>query len=113
MVTDNNGRTHEPAGTPHGGRFARRNGFGSDSDLDDFTRTRTYADLDHYWNDEDYMLEAQETDGLWESIDRDQAVDEQGTPYYERYAFSAPDDAYRQPDRTFSAEQMKRYADIW
>lgn len=58
MVTDNNGRTHEPAGTPHGGRFARRNGFGSDSDLDDFTRTRTYADLDHYWNDEDYMLEA-------------------------------------------------------
>lgn len=45
--------------------------LGSDSDLDDFTQTRTYADLDHYWNDEDYMLEAQETNGTWESIDRD------------------------------------------
>lgn len=109
MVTDSNGRAHESAG----GRFARRNGSGSNSDLDDFTRTRTYADLDHYWNDEDYTLEAKETDGPWECIDRNQAVDEQGTPYYERYAFSTSDDGYRHPDRMFSAEQMGRYADTW
>lgn len=109
MVADNDGRTRRPAD----GRFARRNGSGSGSDVNDFTLTRTYADLDHYWNDEDYTLEAKETDGSWESIDRDQAVDEHGDPYYERYAFSAPDDTYRQPDRMFSPEQVGRYADTW
>lgn len=41
------------------------------------------------------------------------SVDEHGDPYYERYAFSAPDDTYRQPDRMFSPEQVGRYADTW
>lgn len=44
MVTDMNGMRREPAGTPHGGRFARKSGCGSDDDLsvpfDDGVNTR-------------------------------------------------------------------------
>ena len=50
-----------------------------------FTNTRTYADIDHYWNGDEYYLEAHEENGAWETIDRDQAVSEDGAAIYVEY----------------------------
>lgn len=79
----------------------------------DFTKTSTYANLCHYWASECYTLEAKEEGGSWESIDRDQAVDEEGNSYYTTYAFTAADEAYRAPAKTFSAEQVEQFAQTW
>lgn len=79
----------------------------------DFTKTSTYADLYHYWASEDYTLEAKGEGGSWESIDRDQAVDDEGIAYYYAYAFVSADEAYRDPSRTFTAEQVEWFAQTW
>ncbi len=79
----------------------------------DFTRTSTYADLDHYWNSDEYCLEAHEGNGAWEMIDRDQAVDENGKAYYVEYFFGKENDDYRTPERTYAAEDIEAYAQTW
>ena len=79
----------------------------------DFTKTSTYADLYHYWANEDYTLEAKDEDGSWESIDRDQAVDDEGHACYTAYAFTAADEPYRDPAKTFTAEQVEWFAQTW
>jgi hypothetical protein len=65
----------------------------------DLTNTSTYADLSHYRTSEDYTLEAKEEGGNWETIDRDQAVDDEGDAYYTSYAFPTADQDYRDPPR--------------
>ena len=79
----------------------------------DSTKTSTYADLYRYWANEGYTLEAKDEDGSWESIDRDQAVDDEGHAYYTVYAFTSADEAYRDPAKTFTAEQVEQFAKTW
>ena len=79
----------------------------------DFTKTSTYADLYRYWANEGYTLEAKDEGGSWESIDRDQAVDDEGLACYTVYAFTSADEAYRDPAKTFTAEQVEWFAQTW
>lgn len=79
----------------------------------DFSKTSTYADLYHCWTSEEYTLEAKEEGGSWESIDRDQAVDDEGNAYYTSYAFTSANEAYRDPAKTFTAEQVEQFAQTW
>lgn len=79
----------------------------------DSTKTRTYADLSHYWDSDEYYLEAREEDGAWETIDRDQAVSEDGTAIYVTYFFGKEDDDVRTPERIFAAEDIEAYAQTW
>ena len=79
----------------------------------DFTRTGVYEDLYRYWANEDYTLEAEDEGGSWESIDRDQAVDDEGVACYTSYAFVSAEEAYRDPSRTFAAEQVEWFAQTW
>ena len=79
----------------------------------DFTETGVYADLYRCWMSEDYTLEAEGEDGSWESIDRDQAVDDEGRACYTVYAFTSSDEAYRDPDRMFTAWQVEQFARTW
>lgn len=76
----------------------------------DFTKTSTYADLCHYWASGDYMLEAREEGGSWETIGRDQAVDDDGHACYVSYAFTKADEDYRDPERIFHADQVEEFA---
>ena len=78
-----------------------------------FANTRTYADIDHYWNGDEYYLEAHEEDGAWETIDRDQAVSEDGTAIYVAYFFGKEGDDVRIPERTYAAEDIEAYAQTW
>lgn len=79
----------------------------------DFSKTNTHADLYHYRAGEDYTLEAKEEGGSWESIDRDQAVDDEGHACYTSHAFTSADEAYRDPTKTFTAEQVEQFAQTW
>ena len=79
----------------------------------DFTRPSTYADLYRYWVSEDYTLVAMDEDGNWESIDRDQVVGDEGHACYRVYAFIPAAEPYRDPSRTFMAEQVERFARTW
>ena len=59
------------------------------------------------------LIEAKDEGGSWESIDRDQAVDDEGHAYYTVYAFTSADEAYRDPAKTFTAEQVEQFAKTW
>ena len=78
-----------------------------------FANTRTYADINYYWNSDEYYLEAREEDGAWETIDRDQAVSEDGTAIYVAYFFGKEGDDVRIPERTYAAEDIEAYAQTW
>ncbi|ETY71328.1 hypothetical protein [Bifidobacterium moukalabense] len=79
----------------------------------DYTKTAAYADIDHCWNGSEYYLEAHEENGAWETIDRDQAVSEDGKAYYAEYFFGKEGDDVRIPERTYAAEDIETYAQTW
>lgn len=80
----------------------------------DFTETSTYADLLHYWASEDYELDGLNYEPLYcETISRDQAVDDEGHAMYDEYVFHKPGEEYDEIAKTFTAEQIERFAQTW
>ena len=95
----------------------------------DFTKTSTYADLYHYWNSEDYEPDAINRELSYiQTIDRDQAVDDEGHAVYDEYVFYKIDEGHAvydeyvfykidecHPDRgnSFTAEQIEQFAQTW
>lgn len=62
---------------------------------------------------EDYTLEAKNEDGNWESIDRDQAVDDESHAMYDEYVFYKAGEEYDDHAKTFTAGQIEQFAQIW
>lgn len=80
----------------------------------DFTKTSTYADLYHYWNSEDYELDAINRELSYiQPIDRDQAVDDEGHAVYDEYVFYKIDECYPDRGNSFTAEQIEQFAQTW
>ncbi|MCB4890619.1 hypothetical protein [Bifidobacterium pseudocatenulatum] len=80
----------------------------------DFTKTRTYADLYHYWNSEDYELDAINYElNYAQTINRDQAVDDEGHAVYDEYVFYKFGEYYPAKNGSFTAEQIEQFAQTW
>jgi hypothetical protein len=80
----------------------------------DFTKTSTYADLYHYWNSEDYELDAINRELSYiQPIDRDQAVDDEGHAVYDEYVFYKIDECHPDRGNSFTAEQIEQFAQTW
>ena len=80
----------------------------------DFTKTSTYADLYHYWNSEDYELDAINRELSYiQTIDRDQAVDDEGHAVYDEYVFYKIDECHPDRGNSFTAEQIEQFAQTW
>ena len=80
----------------------------------DFTKTSTYADLLHCWENEDYELDGLNYElNYCQPIDRDQAVDDEGHAMYDEYVFYKAGEEYDEVVKTFTAEQIERFAKTW
>ena len=80
----------------------------------DFTETSTYADLLHCWENEDYELDGLNYElNYCQPIDRDQAVDDEGHAMYDEYVFCKAGEEYDEVVKTFTAEQIERFAQTW
>lgn len=78
----------------------------------DYKLTAEYHTIYNMWNSDTYQLEAKEEGGNWESIDRNQAVDEEtGKAWYVEYALYRPEECYR--SHLYTAEQIERFARTW
>lgn len=78
----------------------------------DYKLTAEYHTLYNMWNSDIYQLEAKEEGGSWESIARDEAInDETGKAWYVEYALYEPEGCYR--SHLYTAEQIERFARTW
>ena len=79
-----------------------------------FTRTDSYADILHCWENEDYQLDGMNYELRYcEPISRDQAVDDEGHAMYDEYIFHKPGEEFYNPSRTFTAEEVEQFAQTW
>lgn len=76
----------------------------------DFTKTRTYANLHRYWEDKDYELDViNYVLGCIQTIDRDQAVDNEGHALYNEYVFYKIGECHPAMFGSFTAVQVERF----
>lgn len=79
----------------------------------DFTRTYTYANLCHYWQDESYELDGINYEHIYiQTIDRNQVVDNEGHAVYDEYVFYRIGECHPARFGSFTAEQVKQFLQI-
>lgn len=75
-----------------------------------FTKTRTYANLHRYWEDKDYELDVINYElGCIQTIDRNQAVDNEGHALYNEYVFYKIGECRPAMFGSFTAVQVERF----
>ncbi|MBS5692951.1 MAG: hypothetical protein KHW71_02965 [Bifidobacterium dentium] len=79
-----------------------------------FTNTRTYANLDYYWNNDEYELDViNRRQGYAQTIYRDQALDNEGHAIYNGYVFYKLGEYYPAKNGSFTPENIEAYAQTW